>query len=362
MQQQIFDTQAMLRSTQKEQKNTLVGLQALKQQITKREQLVKTLAREVAALDRTLQLEEARKSQLEEKIIALREAYRETLQRAYLLKKTQHPMIYILSAENLNQGFRRWAYLKQLDRYEKSQMENYLSAKDSLELAMLGISGKKKEKSELLDIQEEQRSEIAAELRSIEQAAGQLRSREKELRGTLERKKKESARLNEEIEKLIASEMDRTDDAASLPNAPAMVALSREFTANRGKLPWPVRKGVITGKFGDQPHPVLKSIKVRNNGIDISSEQGAPVQAVFGGRVVGTREIPGFDIMLIIQHGNYYSVYSRLGEVFVKKGESVETGQSIGRLSFPRSEPLSTLHFEIWEGKKQLNPESWLTR
>lgn len=362
LQQQIFDTQQLLRNTQQEQKNTLLGLQAIEQQINNREQLVQTLAREVSALDKAMQLEERKKGQLESKIETLKETYKQTLQRAYLVKKVQHPMMYILSAESINQGFRRWAYLRQLDRYEKNQLKIFSAARDSLGLILQQIEATKKEKSGLLSIQQEQKDEIASERRSLERVVGSLKAKEKELRSTLKKKKAESARLNAEIERLIAAEMNRNSASGDLPNAPAMIALSKAFASNAGKLPWPVRKGIITGKFGEQPHPVIKSIKIRNNGVDISSEQGAPVQAIFGGKVVGIKEIPGFDNMVIIRHGNFYSVYSKLKEIFVDKDEQVETGQSVGSLSISGSEPFSTLHFEIWEGKTQLNPESWLAR
>lgn len=362
LQQQIFDTQELLRNTQQEQKNTLLGLQAIQQQVRNREKLVHTLSLEVTELNGKLRGEERKKGQLENKITTLRETYSHTLQRAYLVKKVQHPMMYILSAESINQGFRRWAYLRQLDRYQKNQLKILSAARDSLEVVVRQIETTKADKSGLLAIQQEQQEEIRQELRSLERVIGKLKSKEKDLRSTLRKKKSESARLNAEIERLIAAEMNRNSATGDLPDAPAMIALSKEFASNAGKLPWPVRKGIITGKFGDQPHPVIKSIKIRNNGVDISSEQGAPVQAVFGGKVVGIKEIPGFDRMLIIRHGNYYSVYSKLKEIFVEKDDAVETGQSIGSLSASGSEPFSTLHFEIWEGKTQLNPESWLAR
>lgn len=362
IQKQIFDTQELLRKTKSEQKNSLVGYQAMQAQVESREKLMVALKAEVKSLDRTLSVQEGMKEEMETRILNLKGTYENTLRNAYLISRTQHPLMYILSAENLNQGFRRWAYLKQLDRFQKLQLRSFHNAQDSLQQIVLQIQQKKEDKSELIIAQSEQKIEIEKELEALEKVLNLLKSKEKSLKAELTKKKSESAQLTREIERLILAEANKAKSSGNLPNAPALEALSNEFTTNKGKLPWPVRKGMITGKFGEQPHPILKSIKINNNGVDISSELAAPVQAIFEGTVVGMKSIPGFDNMVIVQHGTYYSVYSKLGDVYVQKGDPIATGQSIGRLSVLNANGLSTLHFEIWKGKKQMNPELWLSR
>jgi murein DD-endopeptidase MepM/ murein hydrolase activator NlpD len=146
-----------------------------------------------------------------------------------------------------------------------------------------------------------------------------------------------------------------------LPNAPALAALTAGFQDNKGKLPWPVDRGMITGRFGNQPHPVIKSITISNNGVDITAPPGQKVSAIFNGKVVGKKIIPGFDYMIIVQHGSFYSVYSRLTIALVQLGDNVSTGQIIGSLqneisSNPR------LHLEVWKNKTQMDPELWISR
>jgi len=362
LQKQIFDTQELLRKTKSDHKNSLVGYQAMQAQVDSREKLVDALNAEVKSLDRTLHIQEGLKEEMETRIQSLKGNYENTLRNAYLINRTQHPLMYILSAENLNQGFRRWAYLRQLDRFQKLQLRSFHNAQDSLQQIVLQIQQKKEAKSELIIAQSEQKKEIEKELEALEKVLDLLKTKEKSLKSELAKKKSENAKLTREIERLILAETNKSKSSGNLPNAPALEALSNEFTTNKGKLPWPVRKGMITGKFGEQPHPVLRSIKINNNGVDISSELAAPVQSIFEGTVVGMKNIPGFDNMVIVQHGSFYSVYSKLGDVFVQKGDKISTGQSIGRLSVLNANGLSTLHFEIWNGKKQMNPEHWLAR
>jgi murein hydrolase activator len=176
--------------------------------------------------------------------------------------------------------------------------------------------------------------------------------------------------LNAAIENIIREEMERAkrEERSAIasrknvkPSAtPESAISSKEFQNNRGKLPWPVSNGVITGHFGRQPHPTIQSVEIVNNGIDIRTEVGAPVRAVFEGTVVGTQFIPGYDYMVILKHGEYYTVYSNLEEVSVKKGDEVSIRQSIGKVSTDRKSNTSEVHFEIWKEKTRLNPQDWV--
>jgi len=190
-------------------------------------------------------------------------------------------------------------------------------------------------------------------------------------------KKKESAhkRLNNVIEKIIREEMEKRrkeerdianagkssgDKSTNLKAAPN--ALTKGFLQNKGRLPWPVQKGIISRYFGKQAHPTIKTIQITNNGIDIQTDANAEVRAVHGGKVAGTQFIPGYDYMIILQHGNYYTVYSNLEEVFVQKGETVKSKQTIGKVSKNAQTNTSEVHFEIWKEKTRLNPTDWVRK
>ena len=168
-----------------------------------------------------------------------------------------------------------------------------------------------------------------------------------------EKKKK----LDDEITRLISAEGKKMT-SSGLSTAPETKALNEQFSANKGKLPWPVSKGLITDRFGEHPHPVLKGIKVQNNGIDIKAEEKAAVKSLFSGTVASVTKIPGYDYMVMVRHGLYFTVYSKLISASVKKGDTVTTGQLLGYLGSEEPE----LHLEIWQDKTKLNPESWLAR
>lgn len=165
------------------------------------------------------------------------------------------------------------------------------------------------------------------------------------------------------IEEVIVKIQDKKSNTAraSLPSTPAITKLTGAFTANKGKLPWPVAKGVVLRYFGKQEHPSLKRVYIQNNGIDINAEAGAKVSAVFKGQVTGVQTIGSFGTVVIIQHGQYYTVYSNLSRAYVKKGESIKMGQELGRLLID-DEGQSSLHFEIWNKKKKINPIYWIAK
>ena len=146
--------------------------------------------------------------------------------------------------------------------------------------------------------------------------------------------------------------------SANLKEAPETKKLNDQFASNKGKLPWPVSKGLITDRFGTHPHPVLKGITVQNNGIDIQAEPGGTVKSLFNGTVASVTKIPGYDYMVMVRHGVYFTVYSRLQSVSVSKGDNVTTGQALGSLGSEEPE----LHLEIWQDKTKLNPESWISK
>lgn len=147
-------------------------------------------------------------------------------------------------------------------------------------------------------------------------------------------------------------------NTSGLKEAPATKALNSQFEANKGKLPWPVSKGLVTDHFGTHPHPVLKGVIVQNNGVDIQAESGATVKCLFNGTVSTVTKIPGYDYMVMVRHGLYFTVYSKLVSVNVKKGDEVTTGQALGRLANEEPE----LHLEIWQDKNKLNPEVWIKK
>jgi murein DD-endopeptidase MepM/ murein hydrolase activator NlpD len=224
------------------------------------------------------------------------------------------------------------------------------------------------EKDALLKNEEQTRKDLSQDVVAQKTAVEGLQQEEKGLLQKLREQEKQREKLNKEIQRIIEAEIraSKKDNAGVFSLTPEAAALSASFESNKGKLPWPVERGVITAKFGQNPHPVLAGIMVPNNGVDIATSNNAAVRAVFQGTVSGVFSIPGAGQNVIINHGGYRTVYSNLKEVFVSKGQKVEIKQSIGTVLTDESSGKTEAHLEIWKvsesGTTKQDPALWIYR
>lgn len=188
-----------------------------------------------------------------------------------------------------------------------------------------------------------------------------MKSQEDDLRKKLQSHKQRADQLQREIERLIAEEAKKSS-SEGYAMTPEEKIISKEFGNNKGRLPWPVASGVITGKFGKQPHPVLKNVYINNNGVDITTSKGSIVRSVFDGEVRKIFKVPGYQNAVIIRHGNYLSTYTHLESVYVSVGDKVSAKQSIGSVHTDVNSGETVVHMEVWYGQKVLNPEQWLAK
>lgn len=306
----------------------------------------------------------------------LKSEYAIMVRHAYRQRLMQNDWLFILSASSFNDAFRRWQYLRQYDRYRQKQAKLILKTQETLLAKIASLKERKSEKERLLATENRHSEMLGLEISAKNRILEDLKGDENRLSRQLVIKEKAAAKLTAAIEKVISAEIEKaraaeraTANVNVSPSAPSVAAavesstnLSFEFQRNRGVLPWPVNNGVVTGFFGKQQHPTIKTVQIVNNGIDIRTDQGSQVQAVFEGVVVGTQFIPGFDYMVILQHGEYYTVYSNLEEVKVRKGDRIKFRQSIGVVSTNRKTNTSEVHFEIWKEKTRLDPTKWVKR
>ena len=372
----IEQTSSLLQQTKQDKAATLSRYVTLQKQISKRQQLVETLQEEMSFLLNNIERTATVVVDLNDDIERLKSEYVKIARHAYRQKLTHSNWLFLFSAKSFNDAFRRWQYLRQYDRYRQRQARLILDTQQTLLDKIKALEDRKLEKERLLSTEQRQSRMLGMEMQAKNQLLEELKGDEARLARDLEGKQAAANKLNKAIEKVIREEMERirreersaaaaasaaTPGKAVKPTAtPEVASISSEFQGNRGKLPWPVKNGVITGHFGRQPHPSIPNIEIVNNGIDIQTDEGAPVRAVFEGTVVGTQFIPGFDYMVILQHGSYYTVYSNLEEVSVKKGDKVTIRQAIGKVSTDRKTNTSEVHFEIWKEKTRLNPQEWV--
>ncbi len=370
---EIEQTSSLLKQTKQSKEATLSRYVTLQKQINQRQQLIATLQAEVQYLVENMERTADVVIALSGDVDRLQAEYAQMIRHAYRQRLTHNNWLFIFSANSFNNAFRRWQYLRQYDHYREKQAHLILETQQTLLDKIKSLEERKHEKEMLLTSAERQSEMLGLEMNAKNRLLEELKGSESMLTRELESKRAAAEKLNAAIEKIIREEIERTkreerstaassaSSARTTPSAtPEVATLSRDFQNNRGKLPWPVAKGVVTGRFGRQPHPALQNIEIVNNGIDIRTEAGASVRAVFEGTVVGTQYIPGYDYMIILQHGQYYTVYSNLEELSVKKGDKVAIRQNLGKVSTDRKTNTSEVHFEIWKEKDRLNPQHWM--
>lgn len=370
--EEIEQTSNLLANAKKDKKAALDRFFVLQRQIKKRQQLINTLKKELEITDASILRVDDVITFLSNDIDRLKEEYSQMLRIAYRHRKSQSFLVFLFSARNFNDAYRRWQYIRQYDRYRKRQADVIVATQESLRERASSLVARKEEKQKLLASSVRQQSLLSAELKEKDAILSSLKENEAQLADVLKKQQADHQALNDAIEKIIVAEMTKRRKAARSSEALAKrkedsdvaggkaVAsnLVANFRKNKGRLPWPVQEGVITKNFGTQPHPTLKGIKISNNGIDIETNKGATVFAIFDGEVVGVQFIPGYKTTVILQHGQYYSVYSNLEDTFVKRGEQISASQRIGKVGGEKPE----LHFEIWREKQRLNPVHWVNK
>jgi septal ring factor EnvC (AmiA/AmiB activator) len=376
----IEQTSSLLKQTKQDKEATLSRYITLKKQISKRQQLVETLQAEMSYLLDNIERTATVVVALNEDTERLKLEYAEIARHAYRQRLLHSKWLFLLSAKNFNDAFRRWQYLRQYDRYRQRQAKLIMETQQVLVDKIKMLEDRKQEKENLLGSEKRHSQMLNLEMETKNRLLETLKGDESRLAHDLEAKQAAAAKLNSAIEKVIREEMERirreersaaASSAAASTKTPAgktaeptatpeVASISKDFQNNKGALPWPVKNGIITGFFGRQPHPTIPNIEIVNNGIDIRTDQGAQVRSVFEGLVVGTQFIPGFDYMVILQHGSYYTVYSNLESVSVKKGDKVAIKQVLGKVSTNPKTNASEVHFEIWKEKTRLNPQDWV--
>lgn len=265
----------------------------------------------------------------------------------------------MFASENLSQAFRRFGYFKNLSSTMKNEATKIRQMQEELRLKKERLAQMKKE----AEVVKSERVKELEKLRKDEaKADGVVKKLNKDRRtyqNQIKAKKKEIDKINREIARIIAEAM-KTDDqrAKDKKKTEIDMKLNAEFSKNQGKLPWPA-DGPVVGRFGKHYHPVYKNLQLPpNNGIDIALSKGSQVNTVFDGTVAQVFVMPGYNQCILIQHGNYFTLYCKLKTVSVKAGDKVRTGQEIGNIDTINGQ--TQLHFEVWEGKTPQNPESWL--
>ncbi|HMQ06786.1 MAG TPA: peptidoglycan DD-metalloendopeptidase family protein [Saprospiraceae bacterium] len=333
-------------------------LKALQDNMSKREELIINIKKSIEQAASDIQKNNEQQANLLNEIGKIKHQYYQLIRYQYLKKMSGNTWIYLLSAKNLNDALIRWRYAKQFENFTLNKSVEVHKISEEIEFKNKIISENKTLQEELLKTSSEQYQMLQTEREKENRILKDLSKDEARLRKELEKAQSEREKLNKAIEDAIIAELERRDKEKSRKAEDSAIALSELFEDNRGRFPWPVDKGYISNPFGVQPHPSIKGLKINNNGVDIASTPGALVKSIHNGKVIGITSIPGYENMVIVQHGNFYTVYSKLSSVEVKNNQQVKTGAVLGKLA----DDNTILHFEVWKNKSKVDPELWLRK
>lgn len=356
--ERIKEVEKILSETAAKKKNTLGELSALNQRIIEQQNLISSIRKEIALLNGEIRENNGIIQVLDDDLRELKEEYTAMLFAAQKASNSTTRLTFLFSSESFDQLVMRLRYMEQYGETRKLQAELISQVQAELSQQVKTIESKREEKNKLLKDGEHENDNLASLRKQHAGLVKTLEKEEKKLRRDLEDTRKALAVLDRKINDIIKEEMER--EALALRNSKSVsVALSSSFEENKHKLPWPVSTGFISQRFGRQSHPVLKGIELQNDGVNIQTKQNEKVKSVFDGEVRSVAFIPTFGSTVIINHGEYYSVYTGLKEVYVKTGQKVATSQEIGRI-ISNSEGISELRFQIRKKFTPLDPQAWL--
>ena len=366
IQKEIKNINEMLFDNKKKKAMAFSDIENLTYKILRKEELVKLTNQQINLLDKEIKLNLTHQLELEIQLKEVKTAYGEMILKSYKTKSGKNRLMFLLSSETFFQAFKRMQYMKQYASFRKTQAIKITSLTNEFKTANEMLIIKKETKEELLIENRTIQKSLESEKKEISTIAYELRKKEKKYIREIAQKQIQTSRIDKEIEKLIREAIAASNKNKSNSNSfnltPEAKALAKKFASNKGKLPWPVLRGVVIQKFGTQPHPVVKTAIIKSNGIVIATAKFEKVRAVFEGTVLSILQFKGSNPTILIQHGNYISAYKNLSKVYVNKGELVSSNQSIGEVFTNNNTGQSTIQFSVFEKTTPLDPLLWILR
>ena len=353
----------LMEKTTAQRASSIQQLRILQQGINSRSRVISTLESEVNLYTRNIADTQARIDQLEVDNQRNREEYARLIYYAYRNHTDYEKLMYILAGSTISQSYQRYKYLKYMGEYRKRKAEEIEQSITALDQAQKTLNALRNEKLGLMEDKESEQAKLVEQRSKEASMVDDLKRRESQLKREIEEKERIARELEARIREIIEEEARRSSsnniyDALT----PEQELVGNDFRKNKGKLPWPVEKGIITVGYGNQEVPGLRGSSVKNNGIDITSSAGAEVRAVFEGEVTKVFGILGANYTVLIRHGEFLSVYQNLVNVRVKTGDKVLTKETLGEAFTDENDQVGNFHFEVWQERNILNPEEWISK
>ena len=347
--EKIALTNQLIKESESQQKNSEQSLVLLNKQASYRDQLIKSFNQEIRELDRKINVNNQEIESLQKQLDELKAEYAHLIQQAYKNRDNYDKLMFVFSASSFNQAYKRIKFVQQYTSYRQKQAEAIKIKSNDLVKLNESLEAKKQQKQVLAVDKNKEKNKLDVSIASSKKTLASLQQNEKELKKQLKQQVKQRQKLNKAIDRIIAEEIRKSKEknSGNFKLTPEAKELSDKFSKNKGKLPWPTEKGIITGTFGVHNHPVLPGIKIENNGIDITTEKGSGVRSVFTGTISAVLDFQHMGKAVIINHGAYRTVYSNLNDVFVEQGQQIDTKQLIGTVLTNKQTGKTEAHFEI---------------
>jgi septal ring factor EnvC (AmiA/AmiB activator) len=387
LQKEISTANQLLKKTTKDKEMTLNEVTVLDKKIKQREQLIKAYNQQIAVLDEEIRAGQANIKTLNSDLKSLRKEYAKMITFAYRNRSYYDRLGFVFASKDFNQAFSRLRYIRQFSDARKVKMEQIAGTEQRITGEVEASQKAREEQAALLADEKEQQAALQKEKAELNQQVKKLRKKEGNIQQDIKNKQQQAKKLQKAIDDIIAEEIRKANKEAErrrreeekknasqgktttpapkekgMALTPAEKTLSTNFANNKGKLPWPVERGVISSSFGKHASVVSDKVTVTNNGIDIATTEGAQARAVFDGEVASVTKLTGANTVVILRHGEYFTVYSNLENVTVKRGDHVKTKQTLGTVHINKTEGKSELHFELLKETTRHDPATWLSR
>lgn len=360
---QLEITNNLINENSKNKAKNITQLNVINAEIKQQQRLINSINSEISGMNRQMSKLRSEAGKLQKQLDDLKAEYAQLMYHSYFKKNKYENLLFILSADDFSQSYRRWRYMKQYGEYCEKKVVEIKETKTQLDEKLKEVEKVRLERLQVLKSRQAENDKLKQQKKKQANLVSQLRKKEKSLRAELKKQQQTANKLNKQIEAKIAAEAKKSQSGSGKTYALTKEEklVSGNFEKNKGRLPWPVEKGVVVGSFGVQPHPVLKYVTTDNKGIYIQCPKGTKARAVYDGEVTQVFSIPGSNNAVIIKHGMYRTVYANLTKVNVKAGDKVKAKQQIGSIySDPEDGNKTELYFQVWKDKLLQNPELWL--
>ena len=365
LKKEINQINTLIAESRKKSKNLANELEDLQLKMSVRDKLININNSQLNNLTSIIYNQTEKLTGLEKSLIKLKNEYQKIIYTSYKKRSTEMKLMFLFASENMNQAFKRFQYFKQYSKYRKKQADKIVLIQNQISQTIDSLEVRKKDKQSIINENKEIKKSLTQEKNQQNTLFKSLLKNQKNYAAEISKKEKQTRTIDNEIKKLIRlaiAESNKNNNSTNFALTPEGRLISTNFQANKGRLPWPVKEGVIVRRFGTQPHPVVRTTTINSNGISIATAPNSIAYSVFDGEVLSVYGFSGGNPGILIRHGKYISNYQNLSSIFVKKGDKIKANEEIGIVFTNESTGKTVLKFNVFNELKPENPTIWLDK